>query len=170
MGDKTQYVDGWPVMPLPKNMQKAFAKHTADPILGCIIVNGGVEALVTTATRVYTLMGGFVVKVNTFDLASIAGVQVDVGTMSGDLFLVGPGIPTTRGNASQVAHGVHFYKGSLDDVNAMADKIRHHATQPATPAAVDPMAQLAKLAELRDAGVLTVDEFESKKAALLERI
>jgi hypothetical protein len=34
----------------------------------------------------------------------------------------------------------------------------------------DPMDQLRKLGELRDAGVLTCDEFEAKKAKLLERI
>lgn len=42
---------------------------------------------------------------------------------------------------------------------------------PGTPSAsVDAMAQLKQLGELRDAGILTADEFESKKAELLRRI
>lgn len=36
--------------------------------------------------------------------------------------------------------------------------------------AVDPMAQLRQLAELRDAGIISADEFETKKAEMLTRI
>jgi hypothetical protein len=35
------------------------------------------------------------------------------------------------------------------------------------PAAADPMAQLKQLAELRDAGIVTEDEFAAKKASIL---
>ena len=47
-----------------------------------------------------------------------------------------------------------------------------HKTQaaPAAPLAIDPMEQLRKLGELRDAGVLTDAEFETKKAELLARL
>jgi hypothetical protein len=38
------------------------------------------------------------------------------------------------------------------------------------PAIADPMDQLRKLGELRDAGILTDDEFEAKKAQLLDRL
>lgn len=38
------------------------------------------------------------------------------------------------------------------------------------PAAVDPLVQLEKLGQLRDDGVLTAEEFESKKADLLSRL
>jgi hypothetical protein len=40
----------------------------------------------------------------------------------------------------------------------------------AAPAAEDPMELLRKLGALRDAGVLTVEEFETKKAEILKRI
>lgn len=40
----------------------------------------------------------------------------------------------------------------------------------AAPAAVDPMAQLRQLGELRDAGILTEEEFASKKAEILSRL
>lgn len=43
-------------------------------------------------------------------------------------------------------------------------------TPTAQPAADDPMATLRKLGELRDAGVLTDDEFVAKKVEILSRI
>ncbi len=43
--------------------------------------------------------------------------------------------------------------------------------QPAGPAAAsDPMAELKKLGELHDAGVLTDDEFSAKKADILAKM
>lgn len=49
---------------------------------------------------------------------------------------------------------------------------QHRQDTPAAPvqAQQDPMEQLKKLGELRDAGVLTEEEFASKKAALLSRL
>jgi hypothetical protein len=44
------------------------------------------------------------------------------------------------------------------------------ATQTPSPAPVDPTDQLRKLAELRDAGILTVEEFDAKKAEILSRM
>ncbi|MDX6359659.1 MAG: hypothetical protein QOH37_2713, partial [Nocardioidaceae bacterium] len=38
------------------------------------------------------------------------------------------------------------------------------------PAAADPMDQLRKLGELRDAGILTDEEFSTKKAEILKRL
>jgi hypothetical protein len=40
----------------------------------------------------------------------------------------------------------------------------------ATPERIDPVEQIRKLGELRDAGILTQEEFEAKKADLLRRI
>lgn len=42
--------------------------------------------------------------------------------------------------------------------------------QPAPPAATDPFDQIRRLAELRDQGIITDEEFASKKAELLDRI
>lgn len=43
-------------------------------------------------------------------------------------------------------------------------------TPVASPEIADPIEQIRKLAELRDAGILTVEEFEAKKADLLSRM
>jgi hypothetical protein len=47
---------------------------------------------------------------------------------------------------------------------------RKAEVQPSTAPSVDPLDQLKKLGELRDAGVLTTEEFEAKKAQILERM
>jgi hypothetical protein len=42
--------------------------------------------------------------------------------------------------------------------------------KPAAPAPIDPLEQVRKLAALRDDGILTNAEFETKKAELLDRL
>jgi hypothetical protein len=54
-----------------------------------------------------------------------------------------------------------------DTITGVGDPM---AAAPAAPAAADPLDRLKKLDELRATGVLTDDEFESKKAALLAEI
>lgn len=56
------------------------------------------------------------------------------------------------------------------DVSQFAEAVRERAGhRPAAepPSSVDPIAQLKQLAELRDAGVVSADEFEAKKQQLL---
>lgn len=50
---------------------------------------------------------------------------------------------------------------------ARFDSERHYAQQPPTASGPDPLEQLKKLAELRDTGVLTEEEFQAKKAKIL---
>jgi len=51
---------------------------------------------------------------------------------------------------------------------AIAEYVREHI-QPPRPG-VEPVQLIAKLAELQEVGILTVEEFEAKKADLMERI
>lgn len=53
---------------------------------------------------------------------------------------------------------------------AAAPVVAHATAHDAPPAAPDPMEQLRKLAELRDAGILTEEEFTAKKADILGRM
>lgn len=62
--------------------------------------------------------------------------------------------------------------GARKFVTAVNTAARSAAGPAATPATAlvpspDPMEQLRKLAELRDAGIVTNEEFEAKKAQLL---
>lgn len=56
------------------------------------------------------------------------------------------------------------------DAIEQAMMARHAPAAPAVAAAPDVMAQLTQLGQLRDAGILTTEEFETKKAELLSRL
>ncbi len=67
-------------------------------------------------------------------------------------------------------------KDAVNDLAGMirerADQAHHHAPAPAAAAAETPdvIGQIQRLGELRDAGILTVEEFEAKKAELLAKL
>ncbi|MEH0110633.1 DUF4429 domain-containing protein [Tersicoccus sp. MR15.9] len=67
----------------------------------------------------------------------------------------------TRKQEAEFAH----LRQVLDQ--ALAARIAGHGAQPAQPDVTD---QLAKLAQLRDSGVVTPEEFEAKKTELLGRL
>lgn len=98
-----------------------------------------------------------------------------------------PNISSVDASKSMMGHKVTLYasgntvnikwvndpglRAFLEFVNRkMAEK--HGAASPSQPAPSEPdvMDQLRKLGELRDAGVLTTEEFDSKKAELLTRL
>jgi hypothetical protein len=85
--------------------------------------------------------------------------------------------------ASQSEDGGHIHAGRLlltGGLSVLAGSkgtrakgsitVTFHKTQPAPTVVSDPMEQLRKLGELRDAGVLTNAEFEAKKADMLGRL
>lgn len=57
----------------------------------------------------------------------------------------------------------------LELLEAARGGSRATATEPTSPSA-DPVALLARLAELRDSGAISPEEFETKKAELLARV
>jgi hypothetical protein len=62
-----------------------------------------------------------------------------------------------------------------EQFQALYDAIEHGRDARPTSAtanqtSTDPLAQIKKLAELRDAGIITQEEFESKKAELMTRV
>lgn len=70
--------------------------------------------------------------------------------------------------AVQRAANTHHYSGP---VPGFQQPVQQQATAPAPAAqAPDPIAQLKQLGELRDAGVLTEEEFQAKKADILARM
>lgn len=67
--------------------------------------------------------------------------------------------------AIQRGQNTHHYQ------HTGAQSVAPAAAQPAaTPAAEDPIGQIKKLGELRDAGILTEEEFSAKKAEILSRM
>lgn len=103
-----------------------------------------------------------------FPIEKISSVQWSSAFLNGTLMVF------ASGNKAEIKN---MYK---DDWKQIADAIRdrisgktaHHPTPEAaaTPHQPDPYEQLAKLGQLRAAGVLTPEEFEAKKAELLSRL
>ncbi|MDR6691458.1 hypothetical protein J2X55_002381 [Microbacterium sp. 1154] len=74
-------------------------------------------------------------------------------------------------DAAQDENAVIFAKKSTADFEAVRDAVLAALAGGSTPApAVDHAEQLTKLAALRDAGVITTEEFDAKKAEILERM
>ena len=76
------------------------------------------------------------------------------------------------GNSSSISGIVKSDLGPLADTVRQGMATQHAAplTVPSAAAADDPYEALQKLASLRDAGVLTEEEFEAKKQDLLGRM
>lgn len=75
-------------------------------------------------------------------------------------------------DASTDENAVIFQKKQMAEFEAIRDAVRAAQTAGDSPAPAAPniTEQLAKLAQLHDAGVLTDDEFAAKKTQLLERL
>jgi hypothetical protein len=103
-----------------------------------------------------------------FPLEKISSVQWSSGMIFGTMIVF------ASGNKAEVKNM------DKKDGKALADALRDRlapgnapaqpAPAPAPASGDDVYAQLAKLGELRDAGILTAQEFEAKKAQLLGRI
>jgi hypothetical protein len=106
-----------------------------------------------------------------FPMDKVSSVQWQAGMMTGEIVIF------ASGNKSEIK------MVNKDDGKEIVDRIRHRISAPshaassdAAPAAAsnpppaDPMEQIKKLGELRDAGLLTQEEFDSKKADLLNRM
>jgi len=123
--------------------------------------------LVLTDVRLLFLFHGVMrQRKEDFPLRLISSVQTKSGMVKGEMKVF------VSGNSASIS-------GILkSDLRPLADAVRQgmatqHAAPPTAPpaaAADDPYEALHKLASLRDAGVLTEEEFEAKKQDLLGRM
>jgi hypothetical protein len=131
---------------------------------------GGIGILALTDRRLLFLKDGMMKQTSEdFPLDKISSVQWSSGMMQGKIQVFVSGSKSEITNVSK-AEG-----------KAITDSIRGHisggspqAPQPAAPPSPqpsslidDPIEQIQKLAGLRDAGILTEDEFAAKKAQIL---
>jgi hypothetical protein len=100
-----------------------------------------------------------------FPLEKVSSVQWGSGMVTGEITVF------ASGNKSVIK------SVNKDDGKELVDRIRHRISVPGTsapaggaPDPADPIEQIRKLGDLRDAGVLTPEEFEAKKADLLKRV
>lgn len=146
---------------LPEHLQEG---ERVDRILTGTYHNG-TGILVLTDRRLFFLKDGVMSKRSEdLPLSKISSIEWSSGMMLGKIAAFVSGNKAEVTNVQKVDG-----KALVDDVRA---RIADGPVAPAAPAvaAADPVEQLRKLAELRDAGVLTPEEFEAKKADLMGRI
>ncbi|WP_433011496.1 PH domain-containing protein [Kribbella sp. CA-294648] len=133
----------------------------------------GTGIVVLTDRRLFFLKDGVMSKTSEdFPLGKISSVQWSSGMLLGKIIVFASGNKAEILNV-QKADG----KAITDAVRARLSQDsppeaapEHPPTSPASDAQPDVYEQLAKLGDLRNAGVLTDEEFEKKKAELLSRI
>jgi hypothetical protein len=126
----------------------------------------GTGLVVLTDRRLLFVQDGMMSKTTEdFPIDKVSSVQWSSGMMLGDIVIFASG---NKAEIKQV---------NKDDGKEIVDLIRHRLSAPTqapapapTQAAPDPIEQLKRLGELRDAGVVTDAEFEAKKADLLSRL
>ncbi len=132
----------------------------------------GLGLVVLTDRRLFFLRDGWVNKeTEDFPIEKMSSVQWTSGFAQGALTVY------ASGNKAEIKSVYN------DDGKAIADAIRHRISPGNAPSAVEPTPEpataaqpgdvietLRRLGELRDAGVVTSEEFDAKKAELLARI
>ena len=122
-------------------------------------------------------------KMASYDYRNLSGVHVEAGLLTGFVALQGPGLESSdmsylrsgKNDPWKVPHAL-----AIADKNQARERAAilralvaeaQQAGQAATSATVpDVTDQLRKLGELRDAGIVTEEEFAAKKAELLSRL
>jgi hypothetical protein len=158
----------------------------------CQCVGPSGQSLVLTDRKVLIIKTGFMAgssfggKVTSFDYKNITSVEVRMSPLAGAFQLSAGGIQASdkgywgqgKDDAYKSPHMVPVLRRSQGDFQKAANLIRSmaaeagrptHAASP-QPTAPDPLDQLKKLGELRDAGILTPEEFDAKKADVLSRL
>jgi hypothetical protein len=153
------------------------------------------QALVLTDRKALIIKTGFMAgstfgaKVTSFDYRNITAVEVRMGPLSGAFQIAAGGMQASdkgywgqgKQDAYKSPHMIPVLRSTFGDFQKAANLIRSMAadagrpapaatSQAGTPITPDPLDQLKKLGELRDAGVLTQVEFEAKKSELLARM
>lgn len=129
----------------------------------------GTGLVVLTDRRLLFVQDGIMSQASEdFPMDKVSSVQWASGLVMGKIVIFASGSKSEISNVQK------------DDGKKIVDKIRHvlsaprEQTPPAPaaipPPAADPIEQLKRLGELRDAGVLTPEEFDAKKADLLGRM
>ena len=122
---------------------------------------------------------GFGKKCKTFPYEHITSIDCSKGLTMGRLQVTVAGSTEVKGGyftgAFQAENVVNFPVTQYSKFQTATSKIREliearksSALRPAAPESIPD--QIKKLAELKDAGILTSEEFESKKSELLRRM
>jgi hypothetical protein len=187
---------GYPMHPMgvKEKAQLAQTLLPGEKVLSqCVGMKG--QTLVVTDRKVLIIKTGwmagtaFGAKVTAFDYRTITSVEVRTGPLTGAISISSGGVAqrdrtywdvNSPDGAYASPDAIPILKAQAPDFQKAAALIRELAATGSThiassqfttpPPPADPIEQLKELAGLRDAGVLTAEEFDAKKAELLGRI
>lgn len=123
--------------------------------------------LVLTDLRVLFVLHGILTQqTEDFPIDKISSIQWSAGPITGVVTIF------TSGNKAEIRNVEKNAGRTIVDKVRTRTSHRDTAPAPATapPASPDVVDQIRRLGELRDAGVVTVAEFDAKKAELLGRL
>jgi hypothetical protein len=104
-------------------------------------------------------------RIEEFSLSAISSISLNKG-MSGEVLTV-----HASGNNAEIKNLMPGRGSAIADAFNLQKSQSSGAVAPTAVASdVDPMAQLEKLAALRDKGIISDQDFEAKKAEILDRI
>jgi hypothetical protein len=157
-----------------------------------VIIRGDMEsAMAVTDRRIFIFKKGYFSgvaggeKLGSWELRNLTGIQFETGVITGVLALQGAGIEagevSTSGgiDARKAAHTLYLNRSNFDEAREGVPVLRqlmtdaHHmpaSTAAASGSAKSPAEQLRELADLRDSGLVTPEEFEEKRRELVARM
>jgi hypothetical protein len=123
-------------------------------------------------------------KLASWDYGNVTGVQLEIGKLSGVALIQAPGVPavdvsywaTGPNSARKSPNAIPIVSNQFEEARSGTAELRRliaeyqsarNAPQATTP---DIMQQLRQLGDLHNAGILTKEEFDAKKAELLARL
>lgn len=166
-----------------------------EKVLGQMIGNWD-HAVIATDQKVCIVKAGLMAgqtfggKATVFDYQNIIGIETRTTWVQGEFEIIVAGLVNNQGgrtmdrvDVAKSPNGIVFAKQQAKDFNAFAAKVRERsgnhapspvaatvAAAPSQPAVHPTIEAIRQLAELRTAGILTEDEFSSKKAELLAKM
>jgi hypothetical protein len=177
---------------LKRKVKAALVQNLAsDETIKAIIRGAHGQAMIGTERRVFVCKPGFMAgasfgaEVTSWSYQNLLGVQAHKGMLSGAVVLQGPGQTGTKtsywqggrddprqapnaipiaGDWPRVNQGVARLRQLIDDAHRPVAPVLAPATTQAPLSTAD---ELRKLADLREEGILSEEEFESAKAQLL---
>jgi hypothetical protein len=186
------------VSKLRGRVKDALRENLAPGELIQVVIRGAHgQAIVGTGTRVFVLKPGWMAgatlgaEVTSWSYRNVVGVQVHKGMMSGAVIIQQPGSsgtktsywgskgddPAKAPNAIPVVGEWPLVKAGVTKLTALIDAAHtghipasdSSATEPNVASKASIADELSKLAELRDSGALSNDEFQAAKRRVIEQ-
>ncbi len=168
---------------LPEYIQTALTENLFPNETTKVIIPGLSDtAMIATDRRVFIfkkgMLGGatFGSKTASWDYKNLSGVQIETGSITGVLSLQGPGIISqdlsswsflddSKTDAWAAPHALVFGQKQMEGAKQGVIKLRQIMSNAQQG---NQLGDLEKLAELRDKGIITESEFQSKKQQILK--